>query len=128
MVTDEQAEPCEHETTMRATTGDGVEVVRCADCGALLHMGDYPWPDEAARPTADLGEDGELIRELRTPSKWCCIFEHEGEQRHGTTDAPFRAADRLILYREALAKADKCGSCDKPRSSYCATCERDWQS
>lgn len=41
------------------------------------------------------GEDVELIEQLRAPERWCCIFEHEGQMRHGTTDAPFKAADRL---------------------------------
>jgi len=36
-----------------------------------------------------------LIERLRSPKQWCCIFEHEGQMRHGNTRAPYEAADEL---------------------------------
>jgi hypothetical protein len=54
---------------------------------------------DAARPTADLGEDGELVRRLRAPAYW---MSGSSDGHEGENDAPREAADRLILYREAL--------------------------
>ncbi len=45
-----------------------------------------------------------LLEELRSPTQWCCIFEHEGAMRHGTTDAPFRAADTIAAQAAEIAK------------------------
>jgi hypothetical protein len=56
---------------------------------------------DTARPTADLGEDGELIRRLRAPAYW---MSGSSEGHEGENDAPREAADRLILYREALVE------------------------
>ena len=36
-----------------------------------------------------------LLERLLGPRVWCCIFEHEGQMRHGTTDAPIKAAEAI---------------------------------
>ena len=36
-----------------------------------------------------------LVAQLLQPKSWCCIFEHEGQMRHGTSDAPKKAAERI---------------------------------
>jgi hypothetical protein len=34
--------PCQHETTMMAKTGDGVDVETCLDCGEHIYIGSIP--------------------------------------------------------------------------------------
>jgi NMD protein affecting ribosome stability and mRNA decay len=48
------SDPCEHEYTSTAKTGDGVEVVTCLDCGEHIHIGDMPWPDDEPHAWNDL--------------------------------------------------------------------------
>lgn len=36
---------CRHDRTSTATTGDGVEVIFCTECGKNIHIGQMPWQD-----------------------------------------------------------------------------------
>jgi hypothetical protein len=59
-----------------------------------------------ARPTADLGEDGELVEKLlawRDDRRE--VDDVTGAGQHPNTELLTQAIDRLILYREALRRA-----------------------
>jgi hypothetical protein len=48
--------------------------------------------------------DDKLVERLRVPSQWCCIFRHESVTRHGTSKAPFEAADRIASLEVEVAR------------------------